>query len=151
MLFVLQMQPSVPEKSLGGEDWVVYPKGLSCFRAKTNRPGSGKQNHSLQNLSFVKASVAGGLFLFLRTLLRSQRKLKKISKNSFTKYDLASGILVKKKKKKGSKPNSYKQKPVFACHKPWNISAQHWDVRMLWFNYSNIQWLKVSFPTLPLF
>lgn len=66
---------------------MVYPKGLSCFRAKTNRPGSGKQNHSLQNLSFAKASIAAGLFLFLRTLLRSQRTLKKISKNSFRKHD----------------------------------------------------------------
>ncbi len=86
MLFVLQMQPSVPEKSLGGEDWVVYPKGLSRFRAKTSRLGSGKQNHSLQNLSFAKGSVAGGLFLFLKTLLRSRSKLNKILKNSFGKY-----------------------------------------------------------------
>lgn len=54
MLFVLQMQPSVPHKSLGGEDWLVCPKGLSNFRVKTSRPGHGKQNHSLQKLTFAK-------------------------------------------------------------------------------------------------
>lgn len=63
----LQMQPSVPKKSLGGADWVVYPKGLSRFRAKTSWPCSGNQIQSLQNLCSAKGSVAGGVFLFWET------------------------------------------------------------------------------------
>lgn len=72
MLFILQMQPSVPKKSLGSEEcgeWCI-PGGYHVSERK-----QVDQAHSLQNLSFAKGSVAGGLFPFLRTLPRSHRKL----------------------------------------------------------------------------
>lgn len=45
----------------------VSQEAITFQSRKTSSPGSGKQNHSLQNLSFAKGSVAAGLFLFLRS------------------------------------------------------------------------------------
>lgn len=65
VLFVQQTRPSVPEKSLSGEDWVVCPRRLSSFTVKTSRARLRQTESLIAKGLVVKA--AGGLILRKRS------------------------------------------------------------------------------------